>query len=75
MDVKTIVKWGVVVIAGWFLLRWLSGFFDGGPVNLGGGTVYPNYYAAPLVTPASPVFGPVAPWAVYYGGGRRRGRR
>lgn len=66
MDTKTILKWGLIIVVGYFALRWISNFAS----NLGGGSaqpyadpygLYSPYYAAPL-PPNSIVTGRIPPW-------------
>jgi hypothetical protein len=71
MDMGSIVKWGLLIIAGWIALRWLSNKMMPTQTDIPGGEIWGSGWAAPLVGP-SPVTGWAPPWAYRSRGGRRR---
>lgn len=74
MNTKEVIKWGILIVVGWFVLQWIMNAIQSfeAPANIGNGSLYGGWpYAAPLVTPSSPVYG----WAPFwnypgYGGNR-----
>jgi hypothetical protein len=73
MDIKEILKWGLLIVIAYLSLRWLgsavSGWVAGGIDSTS--ELYAAPYAAPIVGP-SPVYGWTAPWqnVGQYGSGR-----
>lgn len=51
-----VLKWLLILLAGWFVIRWLSGAYANGANPSGDGELLQGYWAAPLSGPG-PVFG------------------
>jgi hypothetical protein len=69
MDVKQIVKWGLILIVGYLVLRWGMNFFSS--LASGAGTdstagFLQAPYAGPVPLPYSGVVGWAAPWNYPY---------
>ena len=73
---STILKWGVILVVGYLVLRWgLRAFASmGGPVSSDDSGLLNAPYAAPIFYPATPVYG-WAPFRGRPGRGGGRGRR
>lgn len=75
MNAKKLIWWGVLLVVGWLILRWLSNVVDSSRITNNGddGAIYQGWpYAAPLTGPGY-TRGWAAPWRGR-GGGRGRGR-
>jgi len=63
-----VIKWGAIIVALFLGVRWFANLFASGSLNIqSDGGVMNAPYAAPLVTPATPVYGWAAPWQYGYG--------
>ncbi|MGC1968729.1 MAG: hypothetical protein WA673_19870 [Candidatus Acidiferrales bacterium] len=80
MDLKTILKWGVILLVIYFAWQWITNQFSGGGIVGSGYSTFPAPYAAPIPSPYSGVVGWAAPWqyaasGIRYGGRPRRFKR
>jgi hypothetical protein len=66
MNTGSIIKWGLIIVAAWFVLQWLSNYFNNDMSPIPGGSIYGSGWAAPLVGPGQ-TWGWTPPYPMYPG--------